>query len=187
MYNSSKFLFLFTLCIFIFCACGEDDETPEPPMVELNATTLEFTLMTIGGDTIRLRYQDLDGPGGDTPIVEGGTLVANGIYFGEIKISDESISPSDDLTIDIEDDRSNFQFFFISDGLNITTNYADVDDENNPVGLFTAINTGDASSGNLIVNLQSGPNKSSQGVAQGQIDNAGGRTVIQANFPITIQ
>lgn len=65
--------------------------------------------------------------------------------------------------------------------------YADTDANGLPLGLLTAINTGDAGSGNLVINLQKDLNKLAAGVSEGQIDNAGGKTDIQATFPVIIE
>lgn len=151
-------------------------------------TSLRYTLASSGSnDPVLMVFQDLDGNGGNPPVIEGGTLAANSIYFGTLELFDEGAGSTLDLTEEIEAEKGEHQFFFTIQGLDMTVIYADADNDGNPVGLFTAVNTGNAGSGTLIINLQHGLNKFGAGVKEGQINNAGGKTDIQVSFPIVIQ
>ena len=180
-------LLLFVFVILTTLSCKKDEEPELPPLDTLTITTLQYTLMTSGEDPVVLSYRDLDGNGGDDPIIEGGTLKANTIYFGSLELSNESEDPAEDITKVIEDDLREYQFFFILNDLNLNVSYADVDGDGNPVGLFTAVNTAEAESGNLVINLQQDPNKLADGVRDGELLNALGTTAIQVSFPVTIQ
>lgn len=167
-------------------ACEKDD-----PIVneEELITTLRMTLTPAGGGTpVVLSFVDLDGEGGNAPVITGGTLAANTTYTGALAILNESETPVEDITEEIETEDDEHQFFFTtSAGLNLTVSYADQDGNNNPVGLATSAAAGAASTGTLTVTLRHEPNKTAAGVKDGDITNAGGETDIEVVFPVTIQ
>ncbi|MDH3650624.1 MAG: type 1 periplasmic binding fold superfamily protein [Saprospiraceae bacterium] len=176
---------VFMVLIF-FHACKKDDNVD--PLGKQVITTLTFSLSSSGTtEPLVLSYQDLDGNGGNDPIIDGGALQANSIYFGMLELLDESITPAANITNEIMLNEEAYQVFFTSAGLDITVIYADLDNDGYPIGLFTAINTGEASQGSVIVSVVRGLNKSGVGVSDGQINNAGGEIQIQGTFPITIQ
>ena len=184
----NKWIGIALLALLTAWACNNSDEDPIEPEIPTNVTTLDVSLLQIGTtDTIRLHYADLDGPGGNAPTIQGGTLDTNALYFVVVEVSDESVSPSVNVTDSISINNSDFQFFFITDNLNLEVSYADQDSGGFPLGLFTTFTTGTASAGNLVINLTENPNKTATGVAEGQLQNAGGKTVIQVNFPVTIE
>ena len=117
-------LLLFALIILTTISCKKNEE-PEIPIEKRVITTMTYTLMTSGGgDPVTLSYQDLDGNGGDAPIIEGGTLMANTIYFGSLELLNESESPTENITEEIEADPEEFQFFFIINDLDMSISYA---------------------------------------------------------------
>lgn len=169
-----------------FTACEKDDPDiiVEPEVI----TTLNYTLTpTGGGAAITLSFQDLDGDGGNAPTITGGTLAANQSYTGVLELLNESASPIEDITIDIEEDDEAHQFFFQSNVSNLTVAYNDQDADGNPIGLTSALTTGMAASGTLTIILRHEPNKSASGVSGGDITNAGGETDIEVSFPIDVQ
>ena len=62
-----------------------------------------------------------------------------------------------------------------------------LDTQGNPIGLQIILSTGVASSGSLTVTLRHEPNKSAEGVSDGDITNAGGETDITTTFNVSIQ
>ena len=57
----------------------------------------------------------------------------------------------------------------------------------NPVGLSSTVTTTDAGSGNVTVVLRHEPDKSGDGVAAGDISNAGGEIDIEVTFAIDVE
>lgn len=173
--------------VLILFACNKDDPAPEPDDRE-EITTLRYTLQSPnGGDPVVLSFQDLDGTGGNDPVVSGDTLRPNTVYFSNLEVLNEAVSPAQNITEEIEAEKDDHQFFFTINGLDLTATYADQDNNGLPVGLFTALRTGDASTGNLIISLVHKPDKFGTGVSEGQIGNAGGKIDVQANFPVIIE
>lgn len=183
-----KFQFLF-LAVFAlaFVAC-DDDDTVVPVEEELITTATVTLTPQGGGDAVVLNWVDLDGDGGNAPVITGGTLAANTVYTGDIQVLNETENPAEDITEEIEEEDEEHQFFFsVSGGLNATTAYTDADADNNPIGLAFTLTTGDASSGDFTVILRHEPDKGAAGVKDGDITNAGGSTDVEAVYPVTIQ
>ncbi len=175
----------FTLIIFaslLFTSCGDDE--PEIENEEEVITTLTYTLVS-GGNTVTLSFQDLDGDGAAAPTITSGVLTANTTYTGSIELLNETESPAEDITEEIEEEDEEHQFFFDSNVA--TVSYDDQDADGNPIGLSTTLTTGDAASGTLTVTLRHEPNKSADGVADGNIANAGGETDIEVTFNVDVQ
>ncbi len=177
-------ILLFVVLMMSNCNNEDDTVTPEE---RKNITTLRFILKPPRGNEVTMSYEDLDGVGGNDPIIEGGTLTANTVYFCDIELLNEAVNPAEDITQTIESEKETHQFFFTINGLDLDFTYADTDNDGNPVGLFTAITTGAPSSGTIVINLQRNLNKFAQGVSEGFIGNGGGSTDIQVTFPVTIE
>lgn len=187
MMNNKHLITVLTLLICIgFTSCDKDDPIiVDPPEL---ITTLNYTLTpSNGGANVLLSFKDLDGDGGDDPTITGGTLMANETYSGTLELLNESISPSDDITLEIEEEDEEHQFFFQSDIADITFSYADQDPMGNPIGLSSSLVTGAAGSGSITITLRHEPMKSEAGVSEGDIANAGGETDIEVTFPIDVQ
>ena len=167
----------------IFASCSDDDDTPEPVNEEEVITTLTVTLDS-GSDTVVMQYQDLDGDGPDAATVTvSGSLSANTTYDGSIILLNETESPAEDITEEIEEEDLDHQFFYtVGSGLDVAAEYGDADSEGNPLGLSFILNTGVASSGGLTFTLRHEPNKPNTG-----LENAGGETDIEVTFDVTVE
>ncbi len=181
-----KLSFFSLLALLSISSCDKDDpDVVDPPEL---ITTVNVTLTpSIGGAAVNLSFQDLDGDGGDDPIVSGGTLSANTNYVGTIDLLNESVSPTESITEEIEEEDEDHQFFFNSDIADINILYNDQDDNSQPVGLSFIMDTGAEATGNMTITLRHEPNKSGEGVAAGEIANAGGETDIEVTFPIDVE
>ncbi len=169
----------------LFASCDRD---PDVPNEEELITTLIYTLTpTAGGAPIVLTYRDLDGDGGNPPVISGGNLTANTTYNGVIVLLNESKTPAEDITAEVRAEGKEHQFFFRSTVSGLTVTYTDTDGDGRPIGLSTQLSTGARGSGNLTITLRHNPNKTAAGVAQGNIANAGGETDIEVTFNINVQ
>ncbi|MDB2355297.1 type 1 periplasmic binding fold superfamily protein [Flavobacteriaceae bacterium] len=167
----------------IFASCSDDDDTPEPVNEEEVITTLTVTLDS-GSDTVVMQYQDLDGDGPDAATVTvSGSLSANTTYDGSIILLNETESPAENVTEEIEEEDLDHQFFYtVGSGLDVAAEYGDADSQGNPLGLSFILNTGVASSGGLTFTLRHEPNKPNTG-----LENAGGETDIEVTFDVTVE
>jgi len=184
-----RFFLLFPIVFsfsLLFITCKKDD--PEIINEEELITTLTYTLTpTGGGTTVSLSFQDLDGDGGNAPIITGGMLAANQTYTGVVTLLNEAASPAENITEEIEEEDEDHQFFFQSTLSDVNIEYNDQDANRNPVGLNTTLTTGAAASGTIGIILRHEPDKAAAGVSDGNIENAGGETDIEITFPIDVQ
>jgi hypothetical protein len=177
---------LVAVTLVLNSACNDDD--PEIPDGEELITTVNYTLTpTAGGTAITMTFQDLDGDGGNDPIITGGTLDTNQTYTGSLELLNESETPVEDITIEIREEDEEHQFFFQSSLADLTIGYNDQDADGNPIGLSSTITTGAAGTGNITIILRHEPSKSAANVSDGDITNAGGETDIEVTFPVDIQ
>ncbi len=186
----TKSLSLFsTLMLTLLLLCTScDKEDPVIPNQEEVITTLNYTLTPeSGGDAVVLSFQDLDGDGGEAPVITGGTLDSNTIYTGTITLLNEQESPAGDITAEVKAEDADHQFFFQTDVTGLSVTYNDTDANGNPVGLSTRLTTTTVDSGNLTIILKHEPEKAEAGVSDGDVTNAGGETDIQVTFPIDVQ
>ena len=168
----------------IFASCSDDDDnTPEPVNEEEVITTLTVTLES-GSDTVVMQYQDLDGDGPDAATVTvSGSLNANTVYDGSIVLLNETESPAENITEEVEEEDDEHQFFYtVGAGLDVDTEYANFDGDGNPLGTMFVLNTGIPSSGGLTFTLRHEPNKPNTG-----LENAGGSTDIEVTFDVTVE
>ena len=177
-----RLLSISILIILLTLSSCSDDETVIPNEEEL-ITTLIFTLTPDGGGTpVVFSFRDLDGDGGNDPVIVNGILDPQRQYSGSIQVLNESESPAEDITLEVEEEAEEHQFFFaIENGLNLTFEYDDLDADQNEIGLETVWITGFDSSGDVTITLQHEPMKPNTGLAD-----AGGETDIEVTFEVTI-
>lgn len=186
-----KLLALLLISSITFMSCSDDDDSSNPEAIveEEVITTMNITLTSEdGSDVVTLTTQDLDGEDGPlAPEITGGTLAANTTYNATVELLNELENPAEDITLEVAEENDVHQFFFEQNDISTTFSYSDVDENEYPVGLSFSIATGAAGSGTITVTLKHEPNKSAEGVSNGDITNAGGSTDVEATFPITIQ
>lgn len=182
-----KNLIYLSLLVFasasLLTSCDKENHDNEEEVI----TNLNYVLTDTAGNTVAMSFEDLDGDGGNAPTITGGTLAANMTYTGALTLSNESETPAEDITVEIQEEDTDHQFFFASTVTGLSVAYADTDDNNNPVGLATTVTTGAAGTGTLTVTLLHEPDKSASGVATGDPSNAGGETDIELTFSVTVQ
>ncbi len=122
----------------------DDDHGHGPGEVEL-ITTLKITLTPQGGGTpLTVQFQDLDGEGGNAPVVDRIVVDAGTVYDGMIQELNELESPPEDITVEIREEAEVHQLFFETLGgfAPATVAYADKESDyvtnsgaDHPVGL----------------------------------------------------
>ena len=173
------------LVIFAMGLFSCEPNEPVDPNEEELITTFNVNLEA-NGQSLTLNYQDLDGDGGNDPVITMDTLSANTTYSGSITLFNESVTPTEEITPEVFDEAEEHQFFFSSNGSSSFT-YKDQDNNNNPLGLSFELTTGNAASEILTFVLLHEPIKSNPGVSSGDITNAGGETDIEVSFNVVIE
>ncbi len=180
-----KFLSTAIFASLLVVSCSNNDDAPEPVNEEEVITTLTVTLSPNGGGTsITLQTRDLDGDGPNAPdVTVSGNLEAGVTYNGTLVLLNETVSPAENITEEVEDESVEHQFFFTAGaGLDVTTAYSNFDTDGNPLGTEFTVTAGTASSGTLTFTLRHEPTKPNTGLGD-----AGGETDIAATFSVTIQ
>jgi hypothetical protein len=192
MKTNLKYMAMALFAAAAITGCKKDDDDPAtpapPPNEEELITTLRLTFTPGGGGPTRvMQFADLDGDGGNAPVISSDTLSATTTYSVAIEVLNESESPAEDITAEILAEDEDHQFFFQVSGASASVAYNDADANGNPLGLSTTWTIGAASNGNVIVTLRHEPDKGATGVSSGDITNAGGETDIEVTFPLVIE
>jgi hypothetical protein len=181
---------LFSMLFITSCEKDEPDDPIIPNEQEV-ITTLNYTLTPESGTPIILSFRDLDGDGGNEPIISDGTLASGMSYIGSMELLNELEDPAEDITLEVAEEELEHQFFyetsFPTELSDVNIAYNDLDEEGNPIGLSTVLTTGEMGSGTITVTLRHEPNKDAAGVSSGDIANAGGETDIEVTFNVEIQ
>ncbi len=185
-----QFNYLLGICLFtiFFCLISCSEDTPLVNESEL-ITTLEFVLKTQNGsDSVVFSIRDLDGDGGNPPVIIAPKLKSNTTYLTSLKLSNESSSPVINITDEIISEATEHQFFYTPSGqANLQFTYLDFDGNAYPVGTKTNMVTGNPGTGSLKITLKHMPDKKASGVQNGDITNSGGETDIELTFDIVVE
>ncbi|MEZ7940242.1 MAG: hypothetical protein QMB87_02680, partial [Flavobacteriales bacterium] len=146
-----KINLLLALGVFsmLFITSCEKDEPDDPiiPNEQEVITTLNYTLTPESGTPIILSFRDLDGDGGNEPIISDGTLASGMSYIGSMELLNELEDPAEDITLEVAEEELEHQFFyetsFPTELSDVNIAYNDLDEEGNPIGLSTVLTTGE--------------------------------------------
>ncbi len=181
------------LAILLISSCKPKDEdpiAPPPPTNEeevITSVTVTFSDPEIMDDVFVFKSQDLDGDGGNPPVVTTVPLPAGRALNMLVTFQNESSTPAVDVTGEIEGEASAHQVFFSTGDADMSILYGDQDGDGLPLGLVNVAITGAASSGTLTLTLRHDPDKNGPGVANGDITSAGGVTDVEVFFPLVIE
>ena len=183
-----KFVLSLAVLPFLIVSCSDDDTVLEIP--EETITDVEVFLESESiNATLAFQDEDAIGLGGSGEFLSDGVLLANTTYMGSFAITN-GLDDDEDVTEEILELDNEHQFFFeASEGLNIdSVTYEDIDDNGYPVGLQFELTTGEVSTGIFRITLRHEPNKSAEGVSDGDITNEdAGSTDFALEFPIVIE
>jgi hypothetical protein len=183
-FNSSA-LILALVSLLLTTGCKDD---PAPVNPEELITTVIINLINEGGGTnYVLSWTDLDGDGGNPPVIVAPSFIEFGTYRADISFLNQAVSPNIDVTDEVIDEGDEHQIFFqVSPSafpLSISYHPADELDANGKnIGIVTRWETTSLDTdGSIRIVLKHEPNKSPQSA----IDNpngAGGETDVDIVF-----
>lgn len=180
--STLKTVLALSLMATVMTSCSSDDDTPEVVNEEEIITTMTVTLTSANGSAT-LQSQDLDGDGPNAPVVTADNLSANTTYTGSIVLLNETETPAEDITEEVEEEADEHQFFFGLSGSLSEVTYSDTDEDGNPVGIEFELTTGDSGSGTITITLRHEPTKPNDGT----LADAGGETDIAQTFSVTVE
>ncbi|MCK0129953.1 type 1 periplasmic binding fold superfamily protein [Flavobacteriaceae bacterium F08102] len=183
-----KYTYILLFAILGLANSCDDQDDPIPVNEEEVITTVRLTLTPKdGGTPIVLESRDLDGIGPDEPIITvSSTLEVSQVYSGNMELLNETVSPADQITEEVEEEGAEHQFFFQLSQDVADISYDDEDVNGNPIGLSIVLETKAVGTSNLTITLRHEPEKTAAGVAEGDISQAGGETDVQVVFPIEV-
>lgn len=167
-----QFLLSFLLTGLLFSSCKKD---VDPPNEEELITTVKLRFTEVGGagTVSTFTFKDLDGEGGAPPsIFQDIILAPSKVYTLVISLSNESVSPAEDITAEIAAEALDHQFYFVPTGVNVTVSNLNTDSRGLPLGLTSTWTTGGASTGNMKITLKHKPGIKAAGdpVTKGDTD-----------------
>ncbi|MGB0887085.1 MAG: type 1 periplasmic binding fold superfamily protein [Vicingaceae bacterium] len=190
-----KIYSILTIVLFSLLAvsCKKDEDTPEPDVHDedhdhdheeevITSIILSFVdTTTVGGQPdVEYAFRDPDGDGGNAPTEHDViTLAANTYYNVTVQILNESETPAEDLTPEIQNEDDEHLFCYSPSNTNVGITRTD-SDGTYEVGINTFWSTGAAASGNTTVTLKHQP-----GVKDGTC--APGDTDVEVTFTTVIQ
>ncbi len=180
-----KIIVIVLISVFSFSSCSNDDPIA---VNEEEVITTVTTTLTSGSQTVTLTSRDLDGDGPNAPVVTiSRDLMVNTTYTGTVTFLNEIANPAEDITLEIKEEGAEHQLFFQAPaGIGAFT-YTDADANGKPIGLAFTLKTATAAAGNIVVILRHEPIKNAEGVASGNITNAGGATDAQITYPVQVK
>ncbi len=185
MYTFRK-LILFTVLVCCFAACKRDND-PECPNGQVlwggeceDIQEVITSVELIFNEVDTFAFRDYDGIGSQAATIDVIKLTANTSYNVQARVLDESKNPVEDKTTEIEEEGDHHQFFYTVINANIEVAYDDLDEDGNPIGLKTTMQTEAASTGNLQVTLKHLHDEKTGNVSDGATD-------IEVSFEVEVE
>ncbi|PIO48319.1 MAG: type 1 periplasmic binding fold superfamily protein [[Chlorobium] sp. 445] len=187
LYTARNILSLFLVAIMLVTTVGCRQDNPVDTNEQEKITTLKLKLTPAEGRTIEAVWRDLDGPGGNPPVITPLNLRAGVTYDGEVEVLDESKVPPEDKTEEIEEEGDEHLFTYTVGGgaqgrLTITRTDRDRNDLEIGLRFRAQVSSGAATSGTLRVILY----HYSSSVRKTPALQPGPETDIDATFPVNI-
>ena len=173
--------YLLSLCGLMILGCKKTPLPNDPPINENELiTTVVLQFKDSLNQTQSFKFSDLDGPGGNVPIIDTIRLKPQTVYQLTIDFLDESKSPVDSITNEIKDENDNHLIAFSSALSQLKIDVTDQDNNGLPLGLKSLWQVLGTGKGIVRIEL-----KHQVGIKNG--DPTLGETDVQVDFPIILQ
>lgn len=183
--KNNKLVFKYLLPIFAFgiliaTGCNKDDDDDGGDPQEL-ITTVQLEFTPSAGSPLTFYFKDIDGIGGNAPVVDDIILSANTTYTLTIKFLDESdASHVHDITEEVSEESTAHLVCFSSAGNMPLPVVQDTDSAGKPLGLISQVATTATGAGTLTVSLKHEPDKNAA------VPCSTGETDAEVTFEVTI-
>lgn len=153
----------------VMVGCSKDEDVPEPvvagggsatpPNEEELITSAILSFVDTAGvqPSVQYAFRDPDGDGGNAPTQQDTIrLVANTYYSATIQLLNESVSPAEDITLEVAQEDDEHLFCYAPSNTNVAITRTD-SDGTYEVGITTLWSTGAIASGETTVTLKHQP------------------------------
>ena len=167
--------------VLLVSSCKKDPVNPNDG--ELITTVKVEFIESVSGAKQSFEFRDLDGEGGNAPSkFDEISLSANKTYKCEVYLLNESVTPVDDITLEIEAEADDHQFYFTPSFPALTISNLNKDSKNLPLGTEATWGTGAASTGTVNITLKHKPGTKAAGdpISKGDTD-------VSIDFKVKIQ
>ncbi len=175
-----RLLFAFiigNILLFTYSCDKDDDNTPDNEQELITTVALSFrTATTLDSVTAK----DLDGPGGNAPVVGAIKLKPNTDYALQVYFYDESKTPREDITEEVKEESDAHLICFSTAGVALQTTAEDQDSNKKPLGLTNIVKVGAAGTGTLTIRLKHEPDKNASDPC------STGETDVEQMFNVTV-
>lgn len=170
--KKSAFKFLLILATIGIIANTGCKKKELPDDEEELITTIKMNFKNKANNAVTtFTARDLDGEGGNPPVIDAISLLANAEYELTLEFLNESVNPPEDITEEIEEEADDHLVIFKKSGsLNLNVTITDRDSKNLPVGLKSNVTSGAASNGTFTVILKHQPGVKNGQEAPGSVD-----------------
>ncbi len=182
-----KFSFLLlgaSAMLLTSCEKDKDEEENEEEVI----TTMQLTFVPVGGgSTVTYKFDDPDGPGGNAPIKDQITLAPNKTYNVSVQLLNKTVSPVEDITIEVAAEGGSHRFYYQPSGGTITVSGLNNDATGLPLGITSIWTTGVASTGTMKVVLRHYPGNPPGKAAGDLVNDSKSSTDIEVDFNTSVQ
>lgn len=183
----NKFLLFVTILFFggslllTNTGCNKDDDEGGGGDPQEVITSVILTFTDANGNVEVYASKDVDGLGGNPPVIDDVMLSTNTSYTMTIAFLDESDAGNiEDLTVEVQTEAEAHLVCFGTQGSMPTPDIQDKDGNGEPLGLESTFTTGTPGSGSLTVILKHEPDKSFT------LPCDTGETDVETTFDVTI-
>jgi hypothetical protein len=174
---SKLFILYIAIISLTLSACHKDHDQDEEELI----TTVRLKFTPASGPILTYSWQDLDGAGGNAPTIPTINLEVNTVYSVELELLNESVTPADNITEEIQAEAEEHLFIFNSATSGLSILITDKDSNNLDLGLKSTWTTTNAATGNVNIVLKHNPDKASSNPA------VTGSTDIDITMPVVIE
>ncbi len=187
MFNTIKKLSLILLAagsLFTSCKKSNGGEGNDEELI--TTIQLEFTPVS-GGTPLTFSFRDLDGNGGNPPTQDVIELSANTTYNVSLILLNESVTPAENITTEVEEEAEAHRFYFTpSAGSTLTINNLNTDADAVPLGTTSTWAAGTVSSGTVNITLRHYPGTPADKQSSDPVNSPKSSTDVSVTFSYNI-
>ncbi len=153
MKTAFKFFAFYAVLLLLAASCKKEKNEEEHNDNEL-ITTVRLTLTEQGtSNVLTFNWKDIDGAGGQAPEIDDIVVKANTVYTASLSFLDESKTPAENITEEIEEEGDVHRVYYNAPG-GLTISNLDKDANGVTLGINSTWTTGSSASGTLHIVLK---------------------------------